>query len=516
MHRLILATFVVFAPLAASAQQHDMNAYNQALASLNAGKLEDAASRFFELASNATDSDVRDRSELYLAQAFARKGMHVSALVTYAQIVKAGPTHPSYLQAVEGLVDVQQKLNEQNLVPNLLDKAYTPEVENQFVKLPREVLARVNYQVATIRQRRGKFEEARALLESVPSDSRIYARARYLLGVVLADPHFPGRPTEAEKLDADALAAFHAALDAKGPQLGHDEVKQLAQLGLGRLHYGRHEYPRSVAAYEAVPRYARFWDQALFENGFARFQGEDFGGALGSLQALHAPQFEGAFQPESWILKATVYYYSCLFDEVKTTLAAYEKLYEPMAKQLEPFADENMELLSAYNLVAAENRRLPGPVYLWIRNNERIQDVMRMIAQVDAEKRMVNEESMWRGTGMAPEMGSSLEEVRGTLMQIGGAFAKSRLLEAAQNLRTFADQAEIIRVQTALDEKDLLLAGVDQKALLKSQSIYRPKMPGAAWNYWKFQGEFWRDEIGYYQYTLKRGCPAKLQGQAQK
>jgi hypothetical protein len=46
---------------------------------------------------------------------------------------------------------------------------------------------------------------------------------------------------------------------------------------------------------------------------------------------------------------------------------------------------------------------------------------------------------------------------------------------------------------------------------LKTQSIYRPKMPGAAWNYWKFQGEFWRDEIGYYQYTLKRGCPAKLQ-----
>ena len=66
-------------------------------------------------------------------------------------------------------------------------------------------------------------------------------------------------------------------------------------------------------------------------------------------------------------------------------------------------------------------------------------------------------------------------------------------------------------MQTALDEKDLLLAGVDQKAMLKTQSIYRPKMPGAAWNYWKFQGEFWRDEIGYYQYTLKRGCPAKLQ-----
>ncbi|PTL85482.1 tol-pal system YbgF family protein [Vitiosangium sp. GDMCC 1.1324] len=510
MHRLLLATLLVLAPLAVSAEE--MNAYNHALASFNAGKLEDAASRFFELSSNAVDSDVRARSEYYLAQSLARKGMSVSALISYARIVDTGPKHPFYLQSVEGLVDAQQKLNEQNLVPNILDKAYTPEVEDKWAKLPREVLARVHYQVATIRQRRGRFEEARSLLESVPSDSRVYARARYLLGVVLADPHFPGRPTEADTLDSAALAAFQGAIDAKGAQIGHDEVKQLAQLGIGRLHYGRHEYPQAIASYEAVPRYARFWDQALFENGFARFQGEDFGGALGSLQALHAPQFEGAFQPESWILKATVYYYSCLFDEVKTTLAAYEQLYDPMAKQLEPFTGEDVDLLSSYNLVAAENRRLPRPIYLWIRDNERIQDVMRTIAEVDAEKRLINEEGMWRATGLVPEVGSSLEEVRGTLMQIGGRFAKSRLQEAAQNLRTFADQAEIIRVQTALDEKDLLLAGVDQKAVLKSQSIYRPKMPGAAWNYWKFQGEFWRDEIGFYQYTLKRGCPAKLQG----
>ncbi|MFY0575844.1 hypothetical protein ACN28S_17100 [Cystobacter fuscus] len=277
-------------------------------------------------------------------------------------------------------MDMQERLNEQNLVPNLLDKAYTPEARDTWTKLPREVLARVNYQLGTIHHRRGRFEEARALLEAVPTDSRVYARSRYLLGVVLADPKFPGRPGEAQTLDAAAVAAFQAARDAQGNQLGLDEVKQLALLGLGRLHYGRHEYPQAIAAYEAVPRYGRFWDQALFENGFARFQDEDFGGALGSLQALHAPQFEGAFQPESWILKATVYYYSCLFDEVKTTLAAYEALYEPMAKQLEPFTRDE-DPLSAYNLVSAENRRLPGPVYLWIHGNERIQDVMRMVGR---------------------------------------------------------------------------------------------------------------------------------------
>jgi hypothetical protein len=510
MHRL-LALLIALGSLGASAQ--DVGAYNQALAAYNAGRLETAAPLFFDLSNNAPDKDIRAKSEYYLAQVFSRKNLPVSALVIYAHIVNAGPSHPSYLQAVEGLVDVQQRLNEQNLVPNILDKAYTPEVRDQWARLPKEVLARVNYMVGSIHQRRGRFEEARSLLESVPADSRVHARARYLLGVVLADPRYPGRPAEAEALDAAALAAFRAAVEAQGNQLGHDEVKQLALMGQGRLHYGRREYAQAIAAYEAMPRYARFWDQALFENGFARFQGEDFGGALGSLQALHAPQFEGAFQPESWVLKATVYYYSCLYDEVKTTLSAFDELYGPMAKQLEPFVSKEQDLLSAYNLVAAENRRLPAPIYLWVRNNERMQDVLRMVDQVDVEKRALNAQSTWRGTGMLPEVVGELEGVRGTLLQIGGRFAKNRLEEAAQNLRTYSDQAEIIRVQTALDEKDLLQAGVDQKAVLKTQSIYRPKMPSAAWNYWKFQGEFWRDEIGYYQYTLKRGCPQKKGGE---
>jgi hypothetical protein len=511
MHRLLVSLLLMIAPLTATAQEPV--AYHQALAAFNAGNLDAAAPLFLALSSQAREPDVRARSEYYLAQTFARKDMPISALIGYAQVVNAGPSHPSYLRAVEGLVDVQQKLNEQNLVPNLLDKAYTPEVRDQWARLPKEVIARVNFLVGTISQRRGHFQEARNLLEAVPPDSRVYARARYLLGVVLADPRFPGRPAEGDALDAAALSAFQDVLKARGEQIGHDEAKQLARLGLGRVYYGRREYARASAAYEGVPRYARFWEQALFENGFARFQDEDVGGALGSLQALHAPQFQGAFQPESWILKATVYYFSCLFDEVKTTLAAYEELYGPMAAQLAPFVEEELDLIAAYNLVAAENRRLPGPVYLWIRNNERIQDVMRMIAQVDAEKRLLNGHAAWRGTPLVPEMLSGLEDIRGTLLRIGGQFSKSRLQEAARNLRTFADQTEIIRVQTALDEKELLQAGVDQKALLKSQSIYRPKMPGAAWNYWKFQGEFWRDEIGYYQYTLKRGCPAKLRAQ---
>ncbi len=97
---------------------------------------------------------------------------------------------------------------------------------------------------------------------------------------------------------------------------------------------------------------------------------------------------------------------------------------------------------------------------------------------MDEEKRAITGTSAWKGTPLAPETVAALEDAAHTLLQVGGTLAKSRLQEAADNLRTFGDQTEIIRVQTALDQKDLLRPGVDQKKLLTRQSLYRPAMPG--------------------------------------
>ena len=43
-------------------------------------------------------------------------------------------------------------------------------------------------------------------------------------------------------------------------------------------------------------------------------------------------------------------------------------------------------------------------------------------------------------------------------------------------------------------------------ARLAEQKLYRSKVPDPSWDYWRFEGEFWIDEIGYYQYTLKNAC----------
>ncbi len=498
MMRSLAACLLLALSPAALAQ--DAGLYTKALSAYNAADYDTSAALFYEVNNSATDPEVRSKSEYYLASSFAKKGLPVTAFVYFAVILKQGKSHPFYMKAVEGLVNVQETLGDQDLIPNLLEKNYADE----WATLPLEVLSRINYLIGTIDYRRSKYGEAKDFFEAVPPESSVYAKSQYMLGIVLVDPRYPGGSQT-----QGAISAFENVLGiTTRNQKDLVLTQQLSLLGLGRTHYGVGEYQKAVDAYEKIPRFSKYWDQALFENGFARFQNDDLGGALGSLQALHAPQFIGAFQPESWILKSTTYYFSCLYEEAKTALSAYDELYAPMADKLKPIVEAaDKDPIFYFKLVDGKSDAVPAPVTNWVRTNERMLGAFSMLKQIDAEKRQIEDNQGWRAAKLSNELVTYLDQNRAGLEQLAGRFAKNRLAEAYRNVKYFADQGEIIRFETSKAEKELAEAGIDQSRVLKGQTLYRPKMPAENWNYWKFQGEFWRDEIGYYQYTLKRGCP---------
>ncbi len=468
-------------------------------AAFGAGRFDQAVIEFSELAERGTDLE-RPHAQFFLAQALEKRGLPVAALVHYARIVQEGKAHPFYLQAVDHLVELQAQLGDQDLIANVLAKAYDAGWEQ---KLEAESAARMRFLVAEVLYRKGEFEPARAMLERVAPASRVGAKSQYLLGLLLADLRYPGGPKYAE-----AVKAFETVLGKQqGKQQDLDRTRQLALLGLARTYYAMRDYRKATETYDRVARFSEFWDQALFENGFARFQNDDYGGALGTLQALHAPQFASAFQPESWILKSEVYYFSCLFDESKASLAAFEEVYLPVAEKLKPLAEGDLPVEDFYRAVTNErDTRIPKPVLVWARENEHMKAVMAMLQEVDRERGLALGAQAWRGK-VGSEIADDIVETEKTLTQIAGQLAKNRVVEAYRNIREFANQAEIIRFETAKAEKDFLETQFDQKAELAKQVLYRPAMPGENWNYWSFEGEFWIDEIGYYQYTLKKGCP---------
>lgn len=503
---------ITVALVACAALAQDLAVYNKALSAYNSGNYDEAARYFYEVTSTTTDAETRFKSEYYLAASFHKLNMPFTAFVYYSAVVKAGPQHPFHLKAVEGMVAVQDQLEDENLIPSLLNKNYD-KYADAWATLPLETLSRINYLIGRMSHRRGKLEEAKQFFEAVPTESPVYGKAQYMIGVTLADPRFPAASEDEKRKNTEkAVDLFESVLKLTDKNLKDmEETRWLATLALGRANYNLGEYAKSVGWYERIPRFSKYWDQALFENGFARFQNDDLGGGLGSLQALHAPQFTGAFEPESWILKSTIYYFSCLYEESKAALVEFEGVYLPMQEKLKPLVEGEPRDNSAYfKLVdATDSEVVPKPVLNWVRSNDAMLHVFFLLRQIDAEKALIDANQGWKAAKLSNEAITYVDTNRGILEQVAGNFAKRRLVEAYRTIKGFSDQAEIIRFENAKAEKELAETGVDQRAVLRKQTLYRPAMPAENWNYWKFQGEFWRDEIGYYQYTLKKGCPGE-------
>src|SRR6266851_5614131 len=449
-------------------------------------------------ATTSGDPKARAEAQYRLARALERDEMPAAALIELMGIVASGPSHPFYSKALEELIALQHKLGDEYLIPTMI----SAEPVERWAELPAGAKARAAYLCAKVEHRKGNLTQARALLDFVPPASEVYALSQYLRGIIEIDPRLTGgsRPERA----IEAFQKVPSLADSRQENLLR--AQHLSILGMARTHYGLGEYAKSVDWYDRLPRFSPFWDQALLEAGFARFRNGDPGGALGSLQSLHAPQFEGAFQPESWVLTATIYYFNCLYGEAKAALGSFGEIYPPMAGALEgALSSSQDELFDA----VARGERIPKPVLLWVRANERVQGIFRILAEIDREISELERVSRSGDASVALELLPALQQNRATLRQVGGRIVRIRLEEAARNIKGFADQAGIIRFETSKAEKELAEAGIDQEKILRAQGLHRPALPSDAWQYWKFEGEFWLDEIGYYQYTLKRGCPAR-------
>jgi tetratricopeptide (TPR) repeat protein len=487
----VAALAVATAAGGALAQEEELGA---GVAAYNSGHYESAAGEFYHVVESGQDVVNRQKAEYYLAQSFYKMKLYQPAFQYYGLIVKQGARHRYYFKAVAGLVNVAEALHDGAIIPSVLNRSYG----SDFERLPEKTLNKVNYLVGMLSYRANKVDEAQEFLSAVPKKSSYFARARYLYGLSLVQKS----PKDAVKLFKEVMAL---PVDAS-KYYDIDNVRELTRLALARTYYGMGLYDNSVTWFESVPRFSNYWDQALFENGWAEFQDGKAGKGLGSLEALHAPQFAGAFAPESWVLKATIYYFNCLYPETKGAISGLRRIYLPYNEQIKTVLTGDHDFDYYAKLIQKPEGELPLAVVNYLIGNQRVLGFKEYLDELATEKTRVDEISAWKESGLGPEVSQLIDTQEQILVKLTGKFVQGRLKYAQKTIEGFDSQAEIILFETLKAEKELIEHGVDSSAKLASQELWRAKVPDPTWDYWAFEGEFWIDEIGYYEYTLKNGC----------
>ena len=157
-----------------------------------------------------------------------------------------------------------------------------------------------------------------------------------------------------------------------------------------------------------------------------------------------------------------------------------------------------------------------GPIRKILKIAHSDQNVRRLseaIAEMEreADDGIGGRRAEFRASALAKELGEKLRAERSTLAAEAGARAPPQLEFERDQLRQLLAQALRIQIEVSRKEREAL-----EGSLAKGSQV--DVVRNLRWShavsdeqlYWPYEGEFWRDELGTYSYTLTKGRKDRL------
>lgn len=533
IRRIFTHTPVLVAALALAVPATAQN-INKAIDSFRGGNYEDAASQFYAVLRFDDEPANVVEAQYGLAKSFEKLGLYVAALKYYEDIVGEGANHPFFVQGVEGLIDISEALGDDFKIPPVLNAVYDREYEALGKLLKPEIIQRLNFVVGRHAFNQQNIRDARDFLGTVREGNPSYPEAQYMLGLIELGV---GRP-DAPEADYDAAAGhFEAARNAIGTNTTDAQLRRmydLATLALGRSFYERAylldesdpaEAPardrfirRAIYEYRKIPRFSDAWPDALFERSWAFTVAtsvqNNYGKALGSLHSLRAPYFEDQFYPESNILESIIYFYNCQWDRVNEVLERTKAEYSPVVEQLTELNESNLEPDEWYGLLnkslgagskAKDKDLIPWSVASRISRDEKFGKFERFLKALETEAEYFRSNRAFNRSEMGREMSEFSMETRNSFVQLLGRLVKQKVISMTSELSDITTRASIVSLETKTAEIEWLEAGREIQGQKRAR-LPRPFIPDDTFQFWWFRDEYWIDELGYYEYTIKTEC----------
>jgi hypothetical protein len=510
---------------------------------LDEGATETGALALSEILRDPKLSDVHDDARYQLAKTLARLGLRHSALTRFDQILAKGAQGTKYFHtALEYVFTIGKKLvNEQPVVTRVAAYAtsgFPPAYQDRFYFL----LAKYEYERGRALAEAGQATEARASYREAsrlaalvrpeapaetpasgakelgvageaasPGDD--FARARFIQALV---DYAQGDP-------AKAVESFKEVVRLTNPKKApHADplLRESALLQLARIHYENRQNRYAIFYYGKMPWGGENWLEGLWEASYAHYRIADYEKTLGNLLTLQSPYFRDEYFPESWVLKAIVYYENCRYPEARKILQDFDAGYAKVFDELQAFTGAQKRPGAYFDLIDEAQKSTATDAHTAV-----LRKIMRLAFTDPNIKRLVEtireiEDELdvgigerrpeFRQSALAKELADALNAERDALIQEAGARARQKLEYERDQLRTLLAQALRIQIEVSRKEREALegsLAKGGQVEVVRDlQFSYAVSDEHL---FWPYEGEYWRDELGTYQYTLTKGCAGR-------
>ena len=273
----------------------------------------------------------------------------------------------------------------------------------------------------------------------------------------------------------------------------------------------------AVKYWNSVDVASEYWLDALFEESWAYFMAGQYPKALGNIHTIQAPYFPNSFYPEAEILKAVIYFTNCNYEAASTTVARFQKHYGPLRDELEKilkkYSGENQEeafykfLLDVREGKGDINERVRPIVEIALSDRQLLRNIDYVKLLEDEEKRFKKSPPGFQSSSIGMTVGDALKLARDLAVRQAGELALQRYRRNLEELNERWRDGEKILIDITAAQRNILDQKITTGQVSKAEAkIFGVVKPDEEHILWPFDGEYWRDELGFYRQVVESAC----------
>jgi hypothetical protein len=484
----------------------------------------DAALALNRVAKGETGDDEGNKqlAQYHLAIALYRLKFYQGAYGIFSEIADK-PNHLKFNETLLWLSKLATDLPEPADIVERVGKYNDDQVAKFNNSNQRELFWQLNYLLGRYKYRNRQYDDALRLFGKVARESKYYVKSQF----------FSGISNVQLRKSVPAVQSFQRIVGAieEGVEVEDEaRMRDLAYLSMARTYYSASirldengqptidstKLSAAVKYWNRVDVASEYWLDGLFEESWAYFMAGDYAHALGNIHTIQAPYFPNSYYPEAEILKAVIYFANCQYDDANTIVARFQQRYQPiyddLAKVLKKFSGDNQEEAFYKFLKDVRDGKadVPPRIKTVVENALSDRQLLRHLQYVqvldDEGARFKKANAQFRDSPLGNDVKDALQLARDIAVRNAGQLARERyernLAELNEHLR---DSAKILIDITAAqrNQLDQAIAGSQVSVQESQRNIVKPDDEHVIW---PFDGEYWRDEQGFYRQTITSKC----------
>lgn len=476
--------FVITSATGYAARSGGRSAFDLGRQAYESGNYNRAVDYFSQAVNNATDSTSRDKAYYYQGMVFFELGYYYAAYLSFRNVLLSPDDRNKevYEKAIKNAVFIADRLNLEDRLGKILEK-----LPSNYI--PSSVNALANYSIGIYNMRSGQDSQANSRLKSVNPESNFFSKAQFELGVLATK----------RKDYKEAIFYFEKVVQIARGKKDLMSQGELARLNLARSYYSAGDIERSIEIYSQFLSSSPHWLTVLLEASWPLMRINDTTVSLGNLHTILSPFYREDMVGEAYVLRATILYSLCKYEEMRKTLALFFNIYDPVTRQMET---ENTQLGSpdSYYRAFVSGKGLNRSFINFAKRDEGITNSLKVIDFLRKERgnlaKFSRNDQVHRIIAINEETEKAMEDDIGSVLT---RLHKRKLAELIEQ----REQANYLKVEIVTGEKDLIEGqkGLPPKRLTDVETSVAP-----GYRFWPFTGEYWEDELGTYVYTTESAC----------